>query len=270
MPKIKVNDINMYYEIHGEGFPLIMILGLSCDVNWWTPEIIDAMAKNFNTIIFDNRGVGRTDKPEINYSIKMFAEDTIGLMDALKIEKAHTLGFSLGGFIAQEIALNYPDRVEKLVLCGTHAAGTKHLIASDEAMDFILNPPEDPKEYVNEFIPLLFTKAYIESNPDFIESYKQRMLKIPFNLDLYRRQLQGSIFKTARRAKKIITPTLILQGKHDIIIPPENAEILKKEIHDSKVIMFENAAHFLFQPDPEGVVNVITEFLTQKIEIDTL
>ncbi|MFW9818960.1 MAG: alpha/beta fold hydrolase [Candidatus Thorarchaeota archaeon] len=269
MPTVKVNEINIYYEIHGEGFPLIMILGLSCDVNWWTPEIIDAMALNFKTIIFDNRGVGRTDKPEINYSIKIFAEDTIGLMDALNIEKAHILGFSIGGFIAQEIALSYPDRVEKLVLCATHAAGTKHLIAHNEAMDFILNPPEDPREYVNGFIPLLFTKTFIDSNSDFIQSYKQRLLKIPFNLDLYRHQLQGSIFRVAKRHKKIITPTLILQGKHDIIIPPENAEILKKEIQDSKVIMFENAAHFLFQPDPESLVNVITEFLTEKIEIDT-
>lgn len=133
----------------------------------------------------------------------MFADDTIGLMDALNIEKAHILGLSMSGFIAQEIALSYPERVEKLVLYGTHCGGTKSLVPSNEAMDFLLNPPEEPIEYVNGFIPLLFTKTYIESNPDFIESYKQRMLKIPFNLSSYKRQFQALSFSAARRLKNI-------------------------------------------------------------------
>ncbi|MFX0155962.1 MAG: alpha/beta fold hydrolase [Candidatus Hodarchaeota archaeon] len=270
MPKIKVNDINIYYETHGEGFPLVMILGLSYDVNWWTPEIIDAMAKNFKTIVFDNRGVGRTDKPEIDYSIKMFADDTIGLIDALNIERAYILGFSLGGFIAQEIALSYPERVEKLVLCGTHGPGTKHIIASNEAMDFILKPPEDPIKYVNGLIPILFTKTYIENNTDFIELYKQRMLKVPFNLNLYRRQLQGSIFRTSRRLKNINIPTLILQGEKDILIPPGNAEILAKGIPKARKVILDNTAHFIFQPDTEKVTNLICEFLKEKIELEAM
>ena len=270
MSIIKVNDINMYFEIHGEGFPLLMILGLSCDVNWWTSEIIDAMAQNFKTIVFDNRGVGRTDKPKINYSIKMFADDTIGLMDALNIDKAYILGLSMGGFIAQEIALNYPERVEKLILCGTHCGGSKALAPSNEAMGFLLSPPKEPMKFVNAFIPFLFTKTFIESDPDFIESYKQRMLEIPFNIRLYRRQLQASGFNAARRLKKINIPTLILQGKEDILIPPGNAEILEKGIPHARKVMLDNIAHFLFQPDTEKVTNLISEFLTEKIEMEVI
>ncbi len=268
MPTIKVNDINVYYEIHGEGFPLIMILGLSCDVNWWPLDTINEIAKNFKTIVFDNRGVGRTDKPEIDYSIKMFADDTIGLMDALKIQKAHILGYSMGGFIAQEMILNYPERVEKLILCSTHCGGIKSIAPSNEAMNFLINPPEDVIELINGFIPLLFTKSFIENNPKFIESYKQQMLKIPIEISSYRRQLKAMSFNSGRRLKQIKNPTLILHGKEDILVPSGNAEVLAKNIADAKMIILDNAAHFFFQPNPEKVINVITEFLTKKIELE--
>ena len=270
MPIIEVNDIHMYIESHGEGFPLFMILGLSCDVNWWTPEIIEAMAKNFKTIVFDNRGIGQSDKPEINYSIKMFADDTVGLMNALNIEKAHVLGLSMGGFIAQEIALSYPERVEKLILCCTHCGGAKALAPSNEAMNFLLNPPEKPIEFANSFIPLLFTRTFIERNPDFIESYKQRMLRIPFNLGLYKRQLQAMSFNAARRIKNINIPTLILHGKEDILLPPGNAEILAKGIPNARKVILDNTAHFLFQPDTEKVTTLISEFLTKKVELEAI
>ncbi|MFX1572969.1 MAG: alpha/beta fold hydrolase [Promethearchaeota archaeon] len=264
MPTIRVNDINIYYEIHGEGFPFIMILGLSCDVNWWSPEVIKAIAQSFKTIVFDNRGVGRTDKPEIAYSIKMFADDTIGLMDVLNIQKAHILGFSMGGFIAQEITLNYPERVANLILCSTHCGGSKSLPPSNEVMNFLINPPEDNIDLINGFIPLLFTKTFIENSPEFIESYKQQMLKIPIQLSSHHRQLQAMSFNAARRLKEIEKPTLILQGKEDILIPPGNAEILAKGISGAKLIMLENAAHLFFQPEPQRVVKLIKEFLYEK------
>ena len=270
MPTIKVNDINIYFETHGVGFPLFMILGLSCDVNWWTPEIINATAQNFKTIIFDNRGIGRTDKPEMNYSIKMFADDTIGLMNTLNIQKAHILGLSMGGFIAQEIALSYPKRVEKLVLCCTHCGGGKALAPSKEALSLLLNPPEEPIAYINAIIPLLFTKTFIESNPDFIESYKKRILKIPFNISLYKRQLQAIGFNSARRLQNIDIPTLILHGENDIFVPPGNAEILAKGIPNARKVILDNAAHFLFQPDTEKVTNLICKFLTKKVELEAI
>ena len=270
MPIIKVNDIHMYFESHGEGFPFFMILGLSCDVNWWTPEIIEAMAKNFKTIVFDNRGIGQSDKPEMSYSIKMFADDTVGLMNALNIEKAHVLGLSMGGFIAQEIALSCPERVEKLILCSTHCGGAKALAPSNEAISFLLNPPRKPIEFVNSFIPLLFTNTFIESNPDFIESYKQRMLRIPFNRRLYRRQLQAMSFNAARKLKTINIPTLILHGKEDVLVPPGNAEILAKGIPNARKVILDNTAHFLFQPDTEKVTTLISEFLTEKVELEAI
>ena len=97
MPKVKVKDINIYYEVLGRGFPLIMIMGLSANVDWWNPRMIHELLKKYQLVIFDNRGAGRTDVSNRGYTIKSFAEDTAGLMGALGISRAHILGFQWVG-----------------------------------------------------------------------------------------------------------------------------------------------------------------------------
>jgi len=97
MPKLRVNDIQMFYEVHGEGFPLMMIMGLSASLDWWDPRWIETLSEKFKIIAFDNRGAGRTDISDREYSIKLFADDTAGLMDALGIPRANVLGLSMGG-----------------------------------------------------------------------------------------------------------------------------------------------------------------------------
>src|SRR5512137_1250660 len=108
MPKVKVNGVTLDYEVEGQGDPLIMIIGLGSDQSNWRLQK-GQFNKLFRVITFDNRGAGKSDKPPGPYSIKMMADDTIGLMDYLRIDKAHILGVSMGGMIAQEIAINYPD-----------------------------------------------------------------------------------------------------------------------------------------------------------------
>jgi len=130
MPTVKVGDINMYYEIHGEGEPLLLTAGGGMGLAGWarqTPEF----SEKYRVIVFDNRGAGRTDAPDTPYSIEMMADDTAGLLDALGIEKAHILGLSMGGMIAQEFALKYPQRVKSLILATTTASPypwAKHII----------------------------------------------------------------------------------------------------------------------------------------------
>ena len=125
MPKAAVNGINMYYEVHGKGVPLVMIQGFAGNHQAWffqTP----VFKKYYKVIIFDNRGIGKTDKSSEPYTIRTMAEDVIGLMDYLGIDKAHILGLSLGGMVAQEIAISYPERVIKLVLGSTFAGSERN------------------------------------------------------------------------------------------------------------------------------------------------
>jgi len=135
MPKIEVNDINVYYETHGTGFPLVMSIPYSID--WWDPALIDLLSKYFTVVIFDWRGVGKTDDSDLDYLYKTLADDTIGLLDALNIERAHFFGIAGGGCLVQEIALSYPERVEKLVLCSTQCMGRKTVFPSPEVIEII-------------------------------------------------------------------------------------------------------------------------------------
>jgi len=268
LPSVKVNDINMYYEIHGDGFPLVMIMGLSANIDWWNPEIIEQCSQNYKTVIFDNRGAGRTDKPEIDYSIKMFADDTKGLMDALNIDRAHVLGVSMGGMIAQELVLNYPEKVEKLVLGCTNCGGSKSIPPGEEVLTKMVSlgglPPE---EMLQEFLPYLLTEEFIRNNPEYIESFKQRALIAPIPADAYQRQINAILgFNTYRRLKKIEVPTLVIHGKRDLLVPTENGEILAEKIPGAQLLLLDNAAHFYDQPDTDKVISSTLEFLKASVE----
>jgi len=115
LPKVRVNDIDMYYKIHGKGPPLVHVGGLAGDARTWQRQIED-LAQHYQVLCFDNRGTGRTDCPDLPYSTKLFADDTVGLMDVVGIERAHVYGISMGGGIVQEVAINYPSRVLSLVI----------------------------------------------------------------------------------------------------------------------------------------------------------
>jgi pimeloyl-ACP methyl ester carboxylesterase len=262
--RVKVNDINMYYEIHGEGFPLVMIQGLGVPALLWTPIFLDEVSKSFNIIIFDNRGAGRTDKPDIEYSIKMFADDTIGLMDALNIERAHVLGFSMGGHIAQELVLNYPKRIEKLVLCSTDCGGSNYVPMSPEVRQMILGDLEglEWEDMLRRLARVGFTEDFVEDNSDLIEGLITRLLKTPTPLYSFERQyLAVHEYSSAERLKKINTPTLVVHGKKDVFVPPQNSEILAELISGAKLIFFENSAHAFYIDEPEKFAKILLEFL---------
>ena len=111
----ETNGQKLYYEIHGEGEPLLLIMGLGSDSTGWLLQLAD-FAEHFKVITFDNRDVGRSSEAAGPYTLAEMAADTAGLMDALAIERAHVLGGSMGGAIAQELVLNYPEKMNKLIL----------------------------------------------------------------------------------------------------------------------------------------------------------
>ena len=266
MPKVKVNDIQIYYEVHGEGFPLIMIAGLGANVDWWDPRWIQAFSEAFKTVAFDNRGAGRTDISDKEYSIRLFADDTAGLMDALGISRAHALGISMGGMIAEELVLNYAEKVEKLVLCSTSCGGAKSVPLSLEVLGTLTTDRSalSPEEIARMMIPLLVTEDFIKNNPELAELAIQQMITAPISNEAYMRQLNATIgFDTYDRLSEIKAPTLILQGRGDILIPPENASILDKAIPNAKLVYFENSAHGLLE-ETETVLRTVLEFLSES------
>jgi len=263
MPKVKVNTMNIYYEIYGTGPSLLMILGLGANITWWGSYFLNGLAEHFRVIVFDNRGTGQSEDPKLDYSIKTLADDVVGLMDALNIDKTHVFGHSMGGYIAQEFLLNY-SRINKLILCSTSCGGSKSISASPEVLQIVNKPRKGrtPEELAKEVLDIFYSDEFIKENPKLINFAIQNMIKTPLDPESYRRQTKAiESFSTCNRLKDLKLSTLIMHGMKDILVPPQNAKILAELILNSQLIVFNMSAHAPFVEEPDLVLNAIIEFL---------
>ena len=217
MPVVKVGNINMYYEIHGEGEPLVLIHGAGLETSTVGP-LIQMFTSKYKVVSIDNRGVGRTDKPDEPYSIEMLAEDTVELLNIIGIKKAHFIGSSMGGRIAQVIAVKYPEMVKGLILTSTAARISPSMKTE---LEIALKTPELWEELLKESA-VLFTQTY----PPTRESF-------------YRQFVAAVEFDGKDQLSKIKAPTLIINGTNDETIPMGCTKELVKEIPDSKLILVE-------------------------------
>lgn len=227
MPFAKTGDINMYYEVHGSGEPIVLIAGLGIDLKIFNP-IVEQLSQNFKVLVFDNRGAGLTDKPDIPYSIEMMASDTAALMKTLSIESAHVLGLSMGGRIALSLALEHPDMVKNLILASTAAT-------------------------IKKGRPLLFSKLIKRLRSMFGKSQQ------PFYA--FMRQLDASrSFDCSSRLGEIGIPALILHGKKDKLAPYELAVEMHAGIKDSRLITFKGG-HLFFIWENQPYIDAMLNFL---------
>jgi len=265
MPKIQTNNIELYYEIHGEGKPLVLISGLGYS-NWQWHKMVPLLAEKFKVIIFDNRGVGQSDKPAGSYTAQMLAQDTVGLLDALNIEKAVIVGHSMGGFIAQAIALDFPQRVEKLILCSTNFGGPNHVPVTPEAMKVLSDVSSDALTRFKNGLAVSTAPGWSEKNPAMIEEWIQWRVANPIEPVSYQAQLAIGLglMPTAaafeEKLPRLNVPTLILFGAHDKVVPPANADLLSKKIAGSTVVIFPDAGHFFPIEIPEAASHTILDF----------
>ncbi|MFX0104708.1 MAG: alpha/beta fold hydrolase [Candidatus Hodarchaeota archaeon] len=264
MPKVKVDGVNLYYEIHGEGFPLLMIQGLSENVYWWDPPIIEQLSQHFKTIIFDNRGVGRSDNLEGDLTIEIMAVDAVGLMDALNINQAHILGHSMGGMIAQELSLKFPERIKKLVLCSTSCGGSRAEMPSIETQRLLgkLSVKGHTRDLVEEAMPHIFTKKFMSENPEFMEKKVDDILIIPTGPTTFKAQMTAWMrYNSFRKLKDLNVLTLIIHGKEDILVPPRNGELLAERIPNAEIVYFDSDAHMIHTEEPNKFNDTLIKFL---------
>ena len=170
----------------------------------------------------------------------------------------------MGGMILQELVLNYPERVEKVVLCSTSCGMRKGVPPPPQVLELMRTKKEGmkPEFIAKATLPLLYTREFIKNNREFIKSFIQQLVKAPITPEMFDRQMLAiSKFNSFKRLKTISTPSLIIHGKEDILLPPQNAEILAKEIPNAKLVLFDDAGHIIFQPEPEKVLGTIVEFL---------
>ncbi|MFE6795373.1 alpha/beta fold hydrolase [Paenibacillus chitinolyticus] len=254
------NGIPIYYETEGKGFPLIGIQGKDSNLDWWHPATRNALADKYRFIMLDNRGTGRSGHPAEEYGIADMATDVVGLMDELQIEKAYVLGQSMGGMIAQEVALQNPNRVEKLVLVCT-TPGVARAAFSSQMLELIsgkvvLSSPQDS-------LRLLFPEWFIRDNPALMEQLTKLMQRYPID------QRTASIhdvayqsFDSYDRLPAISVPTLVIHGEADWIFTPAHAEILAQRIPDAQLLMVPDAGHGVFLQAHERIIERLARFLT--------
>ena len=268
----KINDIEMYYEEHGspsaEPVVLIMGFGLSCAA--WAPQIAP-LSERYRVVAFDNRGAGRTSQPPGAYTIPQMAEDTRGLLDHLGVDSAHIIGQSMGGMIAQELALRHAERVRSLVLMcttpgGPHEAGHDILVA-DVERGLAIEKIEDAvtPESLQEYALRMFTPEFLKSPGPGFAQMVGAVMQHPQNLDGMKGQAQASRdHDTFDRLPQIIADTLVIAGAGDPWILPENSHILAERIPNAELYIVKGARHGFMAEKPDEVNRVILDFLARR------
>ena len=251
----------MHYEMHGQGNPLVMIMGLRRNTEWWYHQI-PHLSKHFKVISFDNRGAGRSDKPDMAYSIRLFADDTAELMESLAVESAHILGVSMGGYIAQELAINYPAKVRSLLLGCTGCGGERAVLMSEERMKkFTANKGLSPEEILRKDMDLYFSHRYIRENPEAVKKFVEISMRYYQPPEAFFRQFDACLkHDTAERLKTISAPTLILSGDDDPLVPPENSRILKELMPKADLVFFEGCRHCFFMEEADRFNDMALSF----------
>jgi 3-oxoadipate enol-lactonase len=250
MPVAKVGDISLCYKVSGDGQPLILITGFASAQNLWYSQV-RAFSRYYRVVTFDNRGYGKSDRPPGPYTTKMMASDTIALMDRLGIEKAHIVAGSMGGMIAQEMAIDHPQRVNKLVLFCTTAGGQPWrdmLFDLIEASDPGWNRSRSDLTGANlqEFMVAMASRSF---NGMFYQLFVIPLVKLQARLGRVKvpvGQLEAMIsHNTLERLDRIQAPTLVLAGGKDRVMPPHSSEVLASRIKGAKLMVVEGGAHAL-------------------------
>lgn len=264
MPQVRIRDVNLHYDVYGSGDPLLLIMGLGASSAAWDPKLVEELAKSFRVITFDNRGTGQSDKPDIPYSIEMFADDAAGILEHLEIPSAHIFGVSMGGMIGQEFALRHAPLTHTLTLGCTTAGGTNSVPPPPESIKILTAPREGvpPEEVIRRGWPLSYTPEYIASHGAELEAAISRLLKHPTPPFAFQRQLEGTYtLKTWERLPQIKTPTLVITGAKDVLIPAKNSELIASRIPSAKLHLIQNAGHGFITEGRDEFIRVFVPFV---------
>ncbi len=250
--------MNIKWESTGEGPPLLLIQGLGYGRWGWDPIVPGLVAAHYRVVSFDNRGIGESDKPAGPYTAAQMAGDALQVLDEAGIDRAHVLGASLGGMIAQELVAAAPERVEKLVLCCTTPGGPTAVPMPEVTMQLFAEAPSlAPDVAMRRFIENALGS---ELRKELVDELLARRVASPPDPAGWQAQAAAGIgFKGVEA--EIAAPTLILAGTADNVVDYRNADVLAARIPGARVELFEGAGHLFFWEEPDESVRIITEFL---------
>jgi pimeloyl-ACP methyl ester carboxylesterase len=258
MPIVRSGDADIAYETTGSGDPLIMIMGFLADSRMWALQTA-AFADHFTCITFDNRGVGASSRPPGPYSMEQMAGDAIAVMDDLGLDQAHVLGVSMGGAIAQHVALKVPERIRSLVLAATWCQPNLWLERLGEIGGQVAQL--GPEAFGRSVMLWLFTPKLVIEQPDMIAMIEQMVLEFEPPPETFMHQFAAvKEHDTREQLHQITAPTLVMGARRDFMVPPELAEQIHASIPGSRFEMLDGGHGF--SAENVGEFNrVILEFL---------
>ena len=261
---VTVGDIDIAYKQIGrpDAKPIILITGASATMDMWNPLLLEQLASaNYRVIIFENRGVGESTVGTKEFSISQFANDTLGLLDALGISKADVLGWSMGGFIAQQLALTNPDKVDNLILYTTSCGGPNDRPTPPEVMQIVTNISMSQEERMQKLAPLFFAPAsWFKAHLDYLNYFRiPKEFPVPQQIHLQQLDAAATWTGTCNALSNITQPTLIIVGTDDDAAP--DSLTLAERIPGSWLIQIRDAGHGLMYQHPDEFNRVLMIFL---------
>jgi pimeloyl-ACP methyl ester carboxylesterase len=241
----------LYWESAGTGDPVLLIHGLGLSGGaWW--RTVDALAPSMRVITFDHRGIGQSESTTYAYTIEAMADDAVSILDALAIDRVHVYGFSLGGMVAQQVAIRHPERVQALVLGGTHSGGRRMEFPDPEVMAFFRRRAGMPAEQAAwSSVPYNYGPRGRARQVDRIAEDIERRLTNPFNERAYQAQLlAASMHNCYGRLDRIRAPTLVVHGAQDRIIPVANAHMTSERVPGAQLRILPDAGHIYPTEEP--------------------
>jgi 3-oxoadipate enol-lactonase len=261
MPKIPVRDMDVNYVEAGTGFPLVLVHGLNGDSTGWA-LVMPEFAKYYRTVAPDVRGHGGTSKPDIPYSVKQFSEDLFEFFQKLNLDQAHILGLSMGGAIAQQFALDHPERIRSLVLVSTFSyidpVAERAFLRLRRSLEMGGYPA-----FFDEVVKLAFTPEYVAANAKGIADLKEKRIQLNSPAAIGRATDALMAFDLKEEISRISLPTLIISGKEDEFTPIHLAEQIHHAIKGSEWKILEGVGHNLYIEKPSEMARIVLDFLAR-------
>ena len=258
----------MQYKTFGKGDPILLIMGATQTMDGWDPSMSQELSSsNHTVIIFDYRGVGNTTIGTKPFSIQQFANDTAGMLDALKIQKTDVFGYSMNSIVAQQLALMHPEKVNRLVLVGSTCGGQEGIPQSSEVVKALSDVANNRTQDLETFLSITFPLKWITAHPDYLETFPKSAEIVPSTtlvqqFNAVEKWLDTNWSGVCSQLSNISKPTLIITGTEDVAVPAANSLILVQKIPGAWLVQIKGGGHGLMYQYPEEFSSILLTFLS--------
>jgi len=259
----EINGHRLHVERRGKGDPLLLIMGLSGNTAHWGDPFVELLERDFEVIAYDHRGTGRSAPVSAPFTITDLADDAAALLDTLELDRVAVLGISMGGMVAQELALAHPDRVATLILGCTYAGGEGSTFTDQATIERLAEPvmSGDRERATRAGWEVNVSKTYAAERAHW-EAFRRMVLERPTTLSVIMQQLQAiTDHDTSRRLPELKVPTLVVHGTEDEMLPVANARAIAEAIPDARLEIFEGVGHLFFWEQPERTAELVRDFV---------